>query len=47
MCALLGNTHGTIMKQADKKRTGLLKAEIWAGSGENMGRIWDPYGQPV
>ena len=35
----LCNPHGTLMKQADRKRTGLLKAEIWARSGENVGRI--------
>ena len=39
---LLGNPRGTLMKQADKNRTGLLKAEIWARSGEDVGRIWDP-----
>ena len=33
---------GTLIKQADKNRTGLLKVEIWARSGENVGRIWDP-----
>ena len=35
------------MKQADNNRTGRLKAEIWARSGENLGKIWDQYGQPT
>ena len=33
---LLGNPRGTLMKQADINRTGLIKAEMWARSGGSV-----------
>ena len=39
----MGNQRGTLLKQADQHRTAPYWAEMWAISGENVGRIWDPY----
>ena len=33
-------------KTGGPKPTGPYWAEMWAISGENVGRIWDPYGEP-
>ena len=38
----MGNQRGTLLIQADQQRTGPYWAEMWAISGENVGRIWDP-----
>jgi len=43
----LGNQRGTLLKQADQHRTGPYWAEMLAISEENVGRIWDPYGEPT
>ena len=43
----MGNQRGTLLKQADQHRTGPYWAEMWAISGENVGRIWDPCGEPT
>ena len=43
----MGNQRGTLLKQADQHRTGPYWAEMLAISGENVGRIWDPYGEPT
>ena len=38
---------GTHMKQVDRNGMGPRWAEMRARSGGNVGRIWDPYGQPT
>ena len=43
----MGNQRGTLLKQADQHRTAPYWAEMWAISGENVGRIWDPCGEPT
>ena len=43
----VGNQHGTLLKQADLYCTGPYWAEMWDISGENVGRIWGPYGEPT
>ena len=40
----MGNPHVTLLKQANQNRTRPYWAEMWAISGENVGRIWDPHG---
>ncbi len=43
----MGNPHGTHMKKVDKNRIGPIWVIMRAISGQNVGRIWDPYGQPI
>ena len=43
----MGNPPRNHIKQVDKNRLGPRWAERRARSGENVGRIWDPYGQPT